>query len=73
MAKTSPNRFTYERLGVAVSDFPAFKTNGSTIKNLIRVQDIDYDFSHPALDLKSVGFDNLIVKDEESQLLDREM
>ena len=72
MAKTSLNRFTYERLGVAVSDFPAFKeenSEGSKIKNLIRVQDIDYDFSHPALDLKSVGFDNLVVKDEESPVV----
>ena len=69
MAKTSPKRFTYERLGVAVSDFPAYKDNGSTVKNLIRVQDIDYDFSHPALDLKSVGFDNLVVKDEESPVV----
>ena len=69
MAKPSPTRITYERLGIMVSDSPAYKEAGSVFKNLIRVQDVDYDFSHPALDLKSVGFDNLIVKDEESPVV----
>ena len=57
MAKPSPTRITYERLGIMVSDSPAYKEAGSVFKNLIIVQDVDYDFSHPALDLKSVGFD----------------
>ena len=69
MSKPSPNRITYERLGVLVSDSPAYKTQGSTLNNLIRVQSVDYDFSHPGLDLKSVGFDNLVVKDEESPIV----
>jgi hypothetical protein len=69
MSKPSPNRITYERLGVLVSDSPAYKTQGSTLNNLIRVQSVDYDFSHPGLDLKSVGFDNLVVKDEESPVV----
>lgn len=69
MSKPSPNRITYERLGVLVSDSPAYKTQGSNLNNLIRVQSVDYDFSHPGLDLKSVGFDNLVVKDEESPVV----
>ena len=64
MAKSSPSRITYEGLGVLVSDSPGYKDQGSVLNNLIRVQDINYDFSHPGLDLKSVGFDNLVVKDE---------
>jgi hypothetical protein len=69
MSKPSPSRITYEKLGVLVSDSPAYKTQGSTLNNLIRVQSVDYDFSHPGLDLKSVGFDNLVVKDEESPIV----
>lgn len=69
MAKSSPSRITYEGLGVLVSDSPGYKDQGSVLNNLIRVQGINYDFSHPGLDLKSVGFDNLVVKDEESPIV----
>lgn len=69
MAKSSPSRITYEGLGVLVSDSPGYKEQGSILNNLIRVQNIDYDFSHPALDIKTVGFDNLVVKDEESPIV----
>ena len=69
MTEISPNRITYERLGILVSDFPAYKTQGSTFQNLIRVQDVNYAFSHPALDIKSIGSDNLVARDGESPIV----
>ena len=53
MGSCTPTRLTYERLGILVSDFPAYKEGGTTSGNLVRVQSMDYSFSHPAVDAVS--------------------
>lgn len=68
--KKLPARITYERVGVLVSDFPAFKSDTSSIhKNLIRVQDINYGFQHIDLDVRSVGSDSLVKRGQESPVI----
>lgn len=69
MAKCTPTRLTYERLGVLVTDFPAYKENGTTSGNLIRVQSMDYSFQHPAVDVKSIGSDSFMQRDGESPII----
>jgi hypothetical protein len=65
----TPVRFTYEKFGVLVTDFPAYKENGTTSGNLIRVQDLSYEFQHPALDVKQVGADDLVQRDFDSPIV----
>jgi len=69
MAECIPTRLTYERLGVLVTDFPAYKENGTTSGNLIRVQSLDYSFQHPAVDVKSIGSDQFIYRNNESPII----
>lgn len=69
MGKSKVNRITYERFGILVTDFPAFKAGGTTSGDLTRVQDMQYNFSHPAMDIKSVGSDSLITQDQESPIV----
>ena len=65
----TPSRITYEKLGVLVTDFPAYKENGTTSGNLIRVQDLNFGFSHPAVDVKEIGSDNLVQRNGESPII----
>lgn len=65
----TPVRFTYEKFGVLVSDFPAYKENGTTSGNLIRVQDLNYQFQHPTLDVKQIGSDDLVQKNFDSPIV----
>lgn len=65
-----PSRITYERMGVLVSDSPAFKDSQSSVhKNLIRIQDINYQFQHVDLDIKSIGADDLVKRNGESPVI----
>lgn len=65
-----PSRITYERMGVLVSDFPAFKSDTSSVhKNLIRIQDVSYAFQHVDLDIKSIGADDLVKRNNESPVI----
>ena len=66
----TPSRLTYERLGVLVTDSPAYKQNGgSSYQNLIRLQSLEYSFSHPAIDVKTIGSDSLVTRDGESPIV----
>ena len=65
----TPIRFTYEKFGVLVSDFPAYKENGTTSGNLIRIQDLNYEFQHPTLDVKQIGSDDLVQRDADSPIV----
>ena len=69
MAQGVISNLTYERLGVLVSNFPAYKTEGTTTGDLMRVQSMNYSFQHPALDVKSIGSADLITKDGESPVV----
>ena len=69
MGSCTPTRLTYERLGILVSDFPAYKEGGTTSGNLVRVQSMDYSFSHPAVDVKSIGSDSFMTKGGESPII----
>lgn len=69
MAKCTPTRLTYERLGILATDFPGYKANGTTSGNLIRVQSMDYAFNHPAVDIKSIGSDSFMQQDGESPII----
>ena len=69
MARGKVNRITYERFGILVSDFPAYKENGTLSGDLTRVQSMSYGFQHPALDVKSVGSDQLITQGGESPIV----
>ena len=59
MAQGVISHLTYERLGVLVSDFPAYKTTPYASGDLMRVQSLNFSFSHPAIDMKAVGSDVL--------------
>ena len=66
----TPSRLTYERLGVLVTDSPAYKQNGgSKFKNLIRLQSMEYSFSHPSIDVKTIGSDSLVTRNGESPIV----
>ena len=69
MTQSIINRLTYERIGILLTDSPAYKTSGSIFHNLTRVQDIDYSFAHQLIDIKSVGSDKLMKKDQESPMV----
>lgn len=69
MGKSKVDRITYERFGILVTDFPAYKQAGTTSGDLTRVQSFDYNFSHPAKDVKSIGSDELITQNLESPII----
>ena len=69
MGKSKVDRISYERFGVLITDFPAYKSQGSVSGDLTRVQSMDYSFTHPALDIKSIGSDVLIAQDDESPIV----
>lgn len=62
MAQGTFTRLTYERLGILLTDAPAYKENGTQYNDLIRVQGMNYGFSHQALDVKSIGSDRLVTR-----------
>ena len=68
MAQNTISRLSYERLGVLLTDFPAYKEN-SAVNSLIRVQGIDYQFSNVVQDIKVVGSDRLMTKSGESPVI----
>lgn len=65
----TPFRLTYDKLGILISDFPAYKQSGTQLENLIRVQDFVYEFVHPAIDIKEIGSDNLVLRDGDSPII----
>lgn len=69
MAKGVISRLTYERLGVMLTDSPAYKESGSVFEDLIRVQSMEYGFSHQSLDVKSVGSDKLVTRSGQSPVI----
>ena len=62
MAQGAITRLTYERLGILLTDAPAYKENGSKIRDLLRVQSFDYGFAHESLDVKAIGSDSLLTR-----------
>ena len=62
MAQGTITRLTYERIGVLLTDAPAYKESDSKLNDLIRVQSLDYAFSHQSLDVKSIGSDKLVTR-----------
>lgn len=62
MAQGTITRLTYERIGVLLTDAPAYKESDSKLNDLIRVQSLDYAFSHQSLDVKSIGSDALTTR-----------
>ena len=69
MPEAVVSHLTYDKLGVLVSDFPAFKETPYTSGDLMRVQSLGFSFTHPALDVKSVGSDVLMQRNGESPVL----
>ena len=69
MAQGTINRLTYERLGILLTDAPAYKESGSRYSDLIRVQSMDYSFTHQATDIKGVGSDGLITRSGQSPII----
>lgn len=69
MAQGTINRLTYERLGILLTDSPAYKLEGSKYSDLIRVQSMDYSFSHQDVDVKAIGSDELITRDGQSPII----
>lgn len=65
----TPFRLTYDKLGILLTNSPGYKQGGSQYKNLIRVQDFTYSFSHPEVNIKEIGSDNLVMRDGESPIL----
>ena len=69
MAQGTITRLTYERLGILLTDAPAYKEGGTKYTDLIRVQSMDYGFSHQAEDIKAVGSDKLVTRNGQSPVL----
>jgi hypothetical protein len=69
MGKSKVDRITYERFGVLMTDFPAYKTTNSTSGDITRIQSMEYSFSHPALDIKEIGSDSFVSQDDESPIV----
>jgi len=63
------DRLTYERLGVILTDAPAYKESGSKYKDLIRVQNMSYELTHQAIDIKAVGSDALVTRGGQSPVV----
>jgi hypothetical protein len=69
MAQGVMDRLTYERLGVILTDAPAYKEAGSKYKDLIRVQNMSYDLTHQSTDIKAIGADELVTRDGQSPVV----
>lgn len=69
MAQGTITRLTYERLGILLTDAPAYKENGTKYSDLIRVQSMDYGFSHQAVDIKAVGSDKLVTRNGQTPIV----
>lgn len=69
MAQGTLTRLTYERLGILLTDAPAYKERGSQYTDLIRVQSMDYGFTHQALDIKAIGSDKLVTRNGQSPVV----
>lgn len=69
MAQGLMDRLTYERLGVILTDAPAYKESGSKYKDLIRVQNMSYDLTHQSIDIKAIGSDKLVTRDGQSPVV----
>ena len=69
MAQGTISRLTYERLGILLTDAPAYKESGTKYTDLIRVQSMDYGFSHQAVDIKAVGSDKLVTRNGQSPIV----
>ena len=67
MAQGTLTRLTYERLGILLTDAPAYKESGTKYTDLIRVQSMDYGFTHESLDVKAIGSDKLVTRVEGGQ------
>lgn len=69
MAQGVISRLTYERLGILLTDAPAYKESGSTYGDLIRVQSLDYGFEQQSVDIKAVGSDKLVTRNGQSPVV----
>ena len=69
MAQGVISRLTYERLGILLTDAPAYKENGTVYNDLIRVQSLDYGFSQQVTDIKAVGSDQLVTRNGQSPVV----
>ena len=69
MAQGTLTRLTYERLGILLTDAPAYKESGTKYTDLIRVQNMDYGFTHQALDIKAIGNDKLVTRNGQSPVV----
>ena len=69
MAQGTINRLTYERLGILLTNAPAYKEQGSKCADLVRVQSMNYGFSHKAIDVKGVGSDKLFTRNGQSPVI----
>ena len=69
MAQGTLTRLTYERLGILLTDAPAYKESGTKYTDLIRVQSMDYGFTHQALDIKAIGSDKLVTRNGQSPVV----
>lgn len=69
MAQGVMDRLTYERLGVILTDAPAYKEGGSKYKDLIRIQNMSYDLTHQAIDVKAIGSDELLTRGGQSPVV----
>jgi len=69
VAQGTITRLTYERLGILLTDAPAYKESGTKYTDLIRVQSMDYGFSHQAVDIKAVGSDKLVTRNGQSPIV----
>jgi len=69
VAQGTITRLTYERLGILLTDAPAYKEGGTKYTDLIRVQSMDYGFSHQAVDIKAVGSDKLVTRSGQSPIV----
>jgi len=69
VAQGTINRLTYERLGILLTNAPAYKEQGSKYADLVRVQSMSYGFSHKAIDVKGVGSDKLFTRNGQSPVI----
>jgi hypothetical protein len=69
VAQGTITRLTYERLGILLTDAPAYKESGTKYSDLIRIQSMDYSFSHEVTDIKAVGSDKLVTRSGQSPII----
>ena len=78
MAQGLLTRLTHERLGVLITDSPAYKfsnefvaelSNPTKYTDLTRIQSVQYDFTHQAIDVKAIGSDKLVTRGGSSPIV----